>query len=316
MTTATISIEVELGWGLVQYDMLDALSENRQQETETLARLLELCDELDVRVTFDVVGHLFLSEPLDIYDGGHPDGWFDDVPRTGPKTDPEFYAPDLVEMIQDAAVEHELATHTFTHVPAREASEKTLRWELEQVMTVHREVAGAGPRSFVPPNHSKPPVDLLVDAGIQVLRLPDFHAEGVQLTATRAHEAVRILSGRDPLVEPALVDGLVETYVSEHISLASPLLPSGQRPPHPLFGALPAAIRRRLHQRALSRTLSRAVEQGTPVHHWAHLWDLANNQQWPQVESFLRKLAAVDAEGAVSLRTMGELERYVTQGNR
>jgi peptidoglycan/xylan/chitin deacetylase (PgdA/CDA1 family) len=313
MTTATITIEIELGWGLVQYDMLDALSEDRKRETETLVQLLSLCDELDLPLTFDVVGHLFLEEPLEDYDGDHPEGWFGDIPQTGLESDPEFYAPDLVQMIRAATVDHELATHTFTHVRSGEVSKETLRWELENVTAVHDEMDGSAPRSFVPPNHSKPPYDVLTDAGIRVVRLPNYHADGISPPATRVHEAGRILSGRDPLVKPAHVDGLVETYVSEHISLASPLLPSGQLPPHPLFQALPKSLRRTLHSRALSTTLQKAREQNIPVHHWAHLWDLSNDQQWPQVEQFLRELAAVETEGAVSVRTMGELEQFVTE---
>jgi hypothetical protein len=159
----------------------------------------------------------------------------------------------------------------------------------------------------VPPNHSLPPLDVLRDAGISVLRIPDFHAKGISRPPTRGHKAGRILRGTDPLVEPTTVDGLVHSYVSEHISLATPLLPSGQLAPHPVFRLIPVSVRRRLHRRNLSKLLSRAIQQESSVHLWAHLWDFSNDEQWPQIEDFLRELAAASERGEVVVRRMKDL---------
>jgi hypothetical protein len=60
--TITLSLEIELGWGLAQFNKLDTLSDDRRQETDHLRRLLTLCDELSVPITFDIVGHLLLFD--------------------------------------------------------------------------------------------------------------------------------------------------------------------------------------------------------------------------------------------------------------
>ncbi len=142
------------------------------------------------------------------------------------------------------------------------------------------------PVSFVPPRHSLPEYDVLRDYGIEIIRVPENNEP-----RTKAHRLVRILRGDQPIVEPRLVDGLVESYVTERISLATPLLPSGQRLPHPLFRRVPLAVRRRLHRRTLERTVRRVEESGSHVHVWAHLWDIANDYQWPQIEAFIELLA-------------------------
>src|SRR5699024_9049508 len=101
----TFSLEVELGWGVVHYDQMGYLSEDRAKETETLRKLLTLCDTYEITFSFDIVGHLFLDTPLNSYDTPHDEGWFDPIPKTGVSADPEFYAPDLVQMIRDAEMD-------------------------------------------------------------------------------------------------------------------------------------------------------------------------------------------------------------------
>ena len=314
--TVTFSIEVELGWGLVQYDKLDALSPRRKAETQSLDRLLELCDELEIPMTFDVVGHLLLDEPLSSYDGGHERGWFDNIPKTGPTEDPEFYAPDLVDRIQSAAIDHEICTHTFSHVECATTSPKTLRWEFDKVLETHQESGLGRPVSLVPPRHSPPPPDLLREYDIQIVRSPRARAPNASDASNRLQLAKDILTGAQPITRPRIVDGVVETYGTRYPSLTSPFLPAGQLNPHPVFEAIPPFVRKRLHARNANRALSKAIEYDSVYNSWTHLWETANDEQWPLIAEFLDTVATKRNTGDLRVRTMEDVNREVRSQDR
>lgn len=320
--TVTISLEIELAWGVVRShpEKIDErFSAGRRRETETLDRLLTLCDDLDIPVSFDVVGHLLLESCSGRHDGPHPDGAFESDPGSDRETAPLFYAPDLVERIREASTEHEICTHTFSHVRCDQVSPTVVDWELEAVKQLHAEHGLAPPRSFVPPVHAPPPRDVLLNHDIRTVRAPvelhppvrepDRPRNGVQGTferLRRSHPAQVFF--RTPTVEePALVDGLVETYTSWHTSLSAPYLPKGQASPHPLYRAIPRSIRRRHHRRFLARGLREAAARESSVHYWSHLFDISNGVQWSAVRSFLDSLATARNRGRVQIETMDAL---------
>lgn len=125
----TLSVEVELAWG--QHDkgseaFESVLSEGRTSETAALRRLLSTCDDLDIPISFDVVGHLFHDSCSGIHQSPHDSGWFDADPGTDLDTDPLFYAPDLIRSIDDATTDHGICTHTYSHALCDEISTATL----------------------------------------------------------------------------------------------------------------------------------------------------------------------------------------------
>lgn len=306
--TVTFSIELELGHGLVRYGSLDKLSDGRCEETAALERLLALCDDWGIELTFDVVGYLFRDERFDGTDTPHERGWFDPIPDADSDRAPLFYAPDLIDMIRIADASHEISTHTFSHVECATAASDVVDWELRTAAATHRSNGLDVPVSLVPPRHSRPPRDVLRDNGIDVVRVPQYRVPGARDPPTKLHRAYDVLSGTHPILEPQLRDGIVETYSTQHLSLGSMLLPMGQVAPHPAFRALPNVVRKRLHFRHLRSALDAAIERDSYVHFWSHLWDLANDVQFPQVERFLRYVGTRDG---VDIQTMAELNRTV-----
>jgi hypothetical protein len=107
-----ISIEIELGWNR---GGLSWISDGRTVETEILRDLLTLCDRRKIPLSFDVVGHLFHDDCSGSHEGPHESGWFDLDPGTSLETDPEFYAPDIVRLIDRSDVRHEICTHSYSH---------------------------------------------------------------------------------------------------------------------------------------------------------------------------------------------------------
>jgi hypothetical protein len=303
----TLSIEVELGWGVHDLDSAPHLSADGSPEREYLGRLLDRCDDVDVPISFDVVGHLCESTCEGDHDGPHRNGWFDADPGSDADTDPLFYAPEMVEGIRDRPTEHEICTHTYSHVPCAQATPETVVWELERAQEQLASLTGSRTASIVPPRHSRPPTAALRGADIEIMRMSrDSSGNG---SLARAKELVL---GPHPVQEdPVFVDGVIETYCTTYPSLTSSTLPAGQRDPPAVFRPLPVRLRQALHRRYLNRAVDRAVETDGYCHLWCHLYDLANEYQWPVVRDFLGDLARRRDAGEVVVLTMAALNEHV-----
>ncbi|WP_267642387.1 polysaccharide deacetylase family protein [Haloarchaeobius amylolyticus] len=314
MSIVTLSLEVELGWGVHDIDEYERISTDRERESRYLRRLLSHCDDVGVPFSFDVVGHLFHAACSGDHGSPHDEGWFGDDPGTDWQTDPLFYAPDLVADIRDAETDHEICTHSYSHVSCDEADDETIRWDLEEAQEVHQHVLGERTVSFVPPKHEQPPTHVLRDAGIEIIRM--HRPDGV----SKPRKFKRLVTGPHPEFSPAVTmeDDVVVTYCTEYPSLTSALLPSGRRETHPAFRYLPLdnGTRRRLHRQYLRDAAEQALENDTPVHLWAHLYDLANEQQFLALRDFLTDLAALEAQTDLEVMTMAELNDRVRAEER
>lgn len=325
--TVTLTLEIELAWGLAHTpdaDPQDRHSVDRRQETETLQRLLAICNDLDLSVSFDVVGHLLLDSCDGCHDGPHQPGWFDADPGTDSVTNPLYYAPDLVERIRRAQTDHELCTHTFSHARCDEVREEVLNWELDRVAALHAERGLQPVRSFVPPVHAPPPRDVLINHNIHTVRRPVEYRPPIANPnppanplsralwyVHRSHPVEMLL--RKPVVRPPIeCDGLVETYTSWHASLSAPYLPNGCALPHPVYRMIPRSSRQQHHRRHLIRGLRDAAANDENVHYWSHLFNISNTAQWPPLQSFLKTLAGYRDRDMVRVETMAELGERVT----
>jgi len=304
--TVTLSIEIELGWGTHDFGGAPYLSDGAGDERRYLRRLLDVCDRLDVPITFNIVGHLLLDSCGGHHAGPYPDGWFDADPGTDVATDPAFYAPDVARDVLASPAGHELATHTFSHVPGGQFDDGVVAADIARAVRTHEEVLGERPVAAVAPRHYRLPADALRDNGIEVVRYSRGTYDGGPLSRYR-----ELLLDDFPPDDPALVDGVLETYVTGHTSLTAPTLPGGQRDTHPAYRVIPTRVRQRLHRRRLERMTRRAVRDGDSLHLWTHLWNLSNESQFPVVEGYLETLATHRDAGDLDVLTMGELnDRY------
>jgi len=302
----TISIEVELAWGVHDIDERGHLSKDGVAERRALRRLLAHCDEVGVPISFDVVGHLLADSCDGDHDSPHPEGWFDADPGTDAEDAPLFYAPEAVRDIRARSTDHELCTHTHSHTICGAVDSETVAWELDRAQASLRELTGSETVSVVPPRHSEPEASTLREHGVETARLSrDTSGNG---TLERVRELV---FGPHPVYEPRVVDGVVETYCTSYPSLAASTLPSGQRAAPAPFRVLPVRVRQALHRRYLSRAVDAAVEGDGDCHLWCHLYDLANDAQWPPVRDFLTELAARRDRGEVDVVTMAALNDRV-----
>lgn len=307
----TISVEIELGWSLARTDKLGNVSQGRRAETAALDHLLTLCETHDVPITFDVVGHLMLDGCDGDHDGPHEDGWFDIDPCSDGTEDPLFYAPDLVAKIQDSTVDHELATHTFSHVLLDQVNPDVATWELARSRELH-EAHGRAPVSLVTPRHRPCDPEVATRAGIRIVRMPSDARPTDGRGDTRMGRIARYF-GPAPLIEPAIESGLVYSYCSRYPSLAAPFLPSGHAQLPTSVAAIPAVLRERLHRRRLLRTVSNLAGSGSATHLWCHLFDLSPACQRRPLNGFFEALDRHRDHGRISVLTMQRLNDRVRE---
>lgn len=302
----TISIEIELGWGIHDRQKYDHLSADGGPERRCLYRLLDACDDYGIPISFDIVGHLLLHSCEGDHSGPYPDGWFDEDPGTDMESDPLFYAPDIAAEIAQRRTDHEICTHTFSHAVCDTMPPEVQKQELEHAQRLHERITDEQTESLVPPRHVCPSLDALNDHGIEIVRIQDDDP------ASNPVRRFRELLFGPPLVQsPALADGIVETYCTRNQSLTAASLPSGRSPPHPAFRWLPVRARQRLHERYLRKATELAIERDSHLHLWCHLFDLNDEYQLPPIESYLAVLDELEQTGAVEVETMAELNRRV-----
>ena len=303
--SAIFSVEIELGWGyhdLQRANKYAALSENREAETEALERLLALCDRFEIPITFDVVGHLFLEECSGVHHGEYPAGWFDSDPGTDLRSDPLFYAPDLIEMIEAAEMDHEICTHTFSHALGEEFSPAQLDADLTEAQRPHRSRFGEPAESIVPPRHQQMDPEILNQNGLRVVRqtrgqIPETKPELLRWYFSRNH----------PVLEPVTEDGLVTTYTSVTQSMTAPYVAQGQRTLHPVLRSIPLSVRKYIHRRYVEDALNRAVADGKQAHFWTHLHDMANERQTDIIKQSIVLASERREDGELQIARMCDL---------
>jgi hypothetical protein len=135
-----ISADLELAWAW-RYAHVPSprmyARERADQGRRNLGVILDLCDLYELPITWVTIGHLLLDScprsgskrhielPRIPYFTNHlwtyqTGDWFDDDPGSAGPCHPEWrtwYGPDLIESILRRRVAHEIACHTFSHVP-------------------------------------------------------------------------------------------------------------------------------------------------------------------------------------------------------
>jgi peptidoglycan/xylan/chitin deacetylase (PgdA/CDA1 family) len=205
-----ISVDFELAWASrYKTDINDPLSFAVSQariERENIPKILDLCEHFRIPLTWATVGHLFLGncsaneageihaeipliEPYrgDFWEfrGQH---WFEHDPLSNLEKDPEWYAPDLISMIIESEVQHEVGCHTFSHIDCRDdiCSADVMRAELNECKR-HARNLSLDLRSFVHPGHTIGNLNVLSEAGFtnfrtnyrNLLGYPKMHKNGL-----------------------------------------------------------------------------------------------------------------------------------------
>ncbi|TKX86565.1 hypothetical protein EXE43_07715 [Halorubrum sp. SS5] len=285
-----ISLDTELGWGT--FDVEGFGPDDYDGTRGVIRRLVELFDEHEVPATWAVVTHILRDcrTNRDVHPDSDQTGWYDTLPcRTG-MDEESWYEPELIDWIRNTSVDHDIGSHTHTHLVAPEHDAKTVSRDLKRSVSVIED-GEKRVRSFVFPRNRIAHRDRIRDAGIEVIRGRDarwFESPTVPKALSRVarlvEEAAKLTP---PTVIPRERAGLVE-------------LPGSQvfRPDHGGWEYTP-------NESQLDRAiagLNRAAETGEIFHLWFHPFNLVRDPD------FLLELLNGVLGHADTLRDSGRLD--------
>ncbi|MFC4438068.1 MULTISPECIES: polysaccharide deacetylase family protein [Natrialbaceae] len=209
MGSIVISLDAEIGWGF--HDLESPPTDRVESGRRGWSVMLELCAEYDIPATWAVVGHLMLES----CDGTHadhpaPEGWFARERNDWWDRDDLRFGPDLVRGILDSDVDHEFASHSFSHVLfGRSETERELAVaELERSIELATEWDQTID-SFVYPRNDVGHRDVLAESGISAYRGRSPTRDGIRGVFDST------LRDRSMVVEPTVDEhGLVNVPAS------------------------------------------------------------------------------------------------------
>ncbi|MCU4754384.1 polysaccharide deacetylase family protein [Halobacteria archaeon AArc-curdl1] len=207
--SVVLSIDAELGWGF--HDLESPPTDRVENARRGWNTLLDLLERYSVPATWAVVGHLMLAD----CDGEHadhpaPPGWFDRERTTWADRPDLRFGPELIEAVLESPVEHELASHSYSHVLFGDSrTTRTLAdAELERAVGLASQW-GLELTSFVYPRNDVGHREALADHGFRTYRGKNPHLEGMYRILESA------IVDRSLLVRPSIDEyGLVDIPAS------------------------------------------------------------------------------------------------------
>jgi hypothetical protein len=153
----TISIDLELAWGVWDTVTLQGLRLIEVAERPICIALIELFERYEIPATWALVAAL-LDEKSAIKRLGSNACW---------------YAPDIVERLMRAKVPHEIGSHSGRHIYFDAITASEARDDLEFARDVHR-ANGLSFKSFVFPRNAVGHLDFIARTGLRTFRGPDI----------------------------------------------------------------------------------------------------------------------------------------------
>lgn len=179
-----ISLDFELYWGVRDTRTLDTYQSNILGVQSVIPKLLHLFDQYQIKATFAIVGFLFchnkkellehLPKQLPQYNNKNlsPYAHLIEKMNDDDLTQPFYFAPELIQLIKKH-VQHEIATHTFSHYYCLEVGQQATDffYDLEAALTIASEyqiniISIVFPRNQYDTKY----LDLCKDAGLQCYR--------------------------------------------------------------------------------------------------------------------------------------------------
>lgn len=165
MLTLVVSLDTELAWGRLSSDKQAPLFEDESAGRDAIRYVLDVLDEHEIPATWGIVGHLLLDECDQTTHYSAP--YVDEIdPKTDRESDPLYYAPEVLDWIQDADVDHEVAGHSFSHPRFSDLDRPQAREELGAMMSAFDD-RGVSIDSLIHPGIDLAHLDLLPEFGIE-----------------------------------------------------------------------------------------------------------------------------------------------------
>lgn len=278
--TLTISIDLELAWGVWDKLTNDDLRLAETLERSICAELIGLFDRYDVPATWATVAALLDANSA----------------MNRPGKESCWYAPDIIEQLFRAKAAHEFASHSGHHIYFDQASKAEAADDIAFAAGIHR--AQSLPlRSFVFPRNAVGHLDVLADAGIKTYRGPDVSwttsARKLGRTVGRAANFADKFLPVPPQPVQAAANGAL-------VDIPGSMLLLGRN-------ALRRMVLPQVTRAKLAAGLSRAQASGGIFHFWFHPSNFyfRREEQFATLAWFLKRARGEESRGRLDIRTMG-----------
>ncbi|MFB0561242.1 MAG: hypothetical protein ACETWM_08505 [Candidatus Lokiarchaeia archaeon] len=310
----TISIDLELAWGVCDRPIKPSTRHKILLERDIVRSILNLFSKYDIRATWAIVGHLFLTECNWEGDKVHPEisrpitknlkrDWFFQHPKN--HADPLWYSCDIIEWIRNASPKQEIGSHSFCHIKycERSTNPKAVKADIKRAKKLH-EAFNLPFEAFIFPHNIVGYKSLLAKAGVLVYRgnspiwynfIPSY---SIRCLLDSIYFLIRVPS---PTVM-AMVD---ETGM---VNIPESMLLSGRN------GVRSLVSSRRTIKRGIDG-LNRAVERGEIFHLWFHPYNFTNkkDKQFYVLEAFLKYAQRLRENGQLEILTMRDIQRKTVE---
>ncbi len=168
-----LSLDLELAWGTRRRQWADIVGPDLDGTRRAIDGLLELFHQYELSATWVVVGAMFIG-------GAKRHRWladsqYDDVPLGDCRSQPRWYAEDILEKIRSVDPPQDIGCHTLTHMFVQDTDQCRQQFDLELQRSVELfgELGLPAPKSFIYPKHFMAHFDLLSKHGIECYRGPE-----------------------------------------------------------------------------------------------------------------------------------------------
>ena len=281
----TISIDLELMWGVWDIQTPAAHEQARTKERGIVKELLSLFEQYDVSTTWATVARL-MDDTVPPPAEGAPESWF---------------APDVVRNVQSARVRQEIGSHTHSHIYFDKNNAEAVRADLHDAKVVH-ERFGAPFESLVFPRNKVAHLEEVADAWIKVFRSNDAGVIDLfRRRAPRAWPLMNLVQKTVPTAPPVVLPRLWREGKRQLVELPSSML----------FMAR-GGLRKVVLPQTMRAKLTRGVQQASAQNKLFHLWFHPSNfytaaeVQFSLLEDLLKESKRLRDAGALDIKTMSE----------
>ena len=293
-----VSLDFELAWGTRGRPSADRVGRYLDGARPAIDRMLQLFQQYQVSATWVMVGGLLLGGS-----GRHPllsDFRYDDIPIGDYKSQPNWYAEDIVEKIRDCGVPQEIGCHTLTHMYVNESDEsrQQLDWEVKEFVNLFEQLGFPKPVSFIFPKHYMHHFDVIARHGFKCYRGPES-GWFERLPTAPVRGAMRLLNSR---LRRAPVVGLPSPSPEGLVEIPS----SHFYAPFQSVGRY-VSLNDRVAQAIAG--LNAAAKQNKIYHLWTHPFNMGADTEslLGGLESILQHFQTLRDSGRIECRTMGSL---------
>lgn len=297
------SIDAELAWGSHDlYPLTESQQRRVHRSRDNWRELLRLFEAYGIPATWAVVGHLLTADSSYREDYPYPSGWFEHADQ-GMVTQPETWlGSDLVEAVDEATVDNELASHGFSHAVFSEISGEVADAECELARRIGRE-HGLEFTSFVFPRNRIAHRSVLDEHGFDCYRgrRPDMRWEVPGVRGLRM-----FVGGLTGVTGPKTVTPSLD----EHglVNIPASLFLGGFRG-QPWTGV--SKLRGDPAVTLAKRGIDRASENSEVFHMWLHPNDLADDSYVQRIREILDYVSLKESQDEIRVRTMGNVASQV-----